>query len=330
MIMNLWEKLPRPFFALAPMEEVTDIVFRHVVARAGRPDIFFTEFTNTSSFASPRGRDSTRGRLNFTPDEQPIIPQIWGSKPADFEITAYGLKEMGYRGIDINMGCPDKAVVKSGGGSALIISTVLAGEIIAATKRAGLPVSVKTRLGYSKVEEWRDWLSFLFSQDLACLTVHLRTKKEMSKVEAHYELIPEIVKLRDELAPQTLLMINGDIADRPQVLQERCLYEKYSGVDGFMIGRGIFANPFCFTNLQNPTRAQLFELLNFHLNQFDFYDNLAQEQGNLPQKFDPLKRFFKIYVKDFNGAKELREKMFNAKNTAEVREILTDYVRQIP
>ncbi len=310
--MTIWDNLPKPFFALAPMESVTDVVFRHVVARAGRPDIFFTEFTNSSSFASLEGRASTRGRLDFTPDEMSIIPQIWGSRPADFEITANGLKEMGYQAIDINMGCPDKAVVKTGGGSALIARPGLAVEIIDATKKAGLPVSVKTRLGYSRVDEWRDWLSFLLSQDLACLTVHLRTKKEMSKVPAHYELIPEIVTLRDKLAPQTLLMINGDITDQ---LQGRCLQEKYPGVDGIMIGRGIFQNPFCFTDNQNPTREQLLDLFNYHLDEFDKFNSGER-------KFEPLKHFFKVYIKDFAGAAELRVKLFECKTTSEVREVL--------
>jgi len=124
--MSFWDELPRPFFALAPMEDVTDVVFRHVVARAGRPDVFFTEFTNTASFCSEKGEFSTRGRLTFTPDEMPIVAQIWGSQPEHFAKMAHALATRGFAGIDINMGCPDKKVVKSGGGSALIASSVLA------------------------------------------------------------------------------------------------------------------------------------------------------------------------------------------------------------
>ena len=156
-----------PFFSLAPMEAVTDVVFRHVVSKAARSDIFYTEFTNSSSFASPKGIHSTRGRLTFTPDEQPIIAQIWGSRPDDIKFMCEKLPELGYQAIDINMGCPDKAVIKSGGGSDLIRNPELAAEIIKNAKASGLPISVKTRLGFSKIEEWHDWLKFLLEQEIA-------------------------------------------------------------------------------------------------------------------------------------------------------------------
>ena len=195
---NPWTRQnKKPIFILAPMEAVTDTVFRHVTAKAARPDIFFTEFVSTDGYASPQGRHSTRGRLLFTPDEQPIVAQIWGNKPEKFALMAKDLATMGYAGIDINMGCPDKAVVKQGSGSGLIGNFELAGQIIAATKEAGLPVSVKTRLGDVRADEWEPWLTYLFQQDLANLTIHLRSRKEMSKVPAHYELIPQINSLRD-------------------------------------------------------------------------------------------------------------------------------------
>lgn len=311
---NFWHDLPRPFFVLAPMEAVTDVVFRHVIAHAARPDVFFTEFTNASSYCSPAGVHSTRGRLAFTPDEHPMVAQIWGKRPEEFAQMAKGLAEMGYKGVDINMGCPDKAVVRSGGGSGLIKNPELAAQLIASAKEGGLPVSVKTRLGYSFVNEWREWLAFLLRQDIANLTIHLRTRKEMSKVAAHYELIPEIVKLRDEIAPGTLLTINGDIRDRAHGLE---LVEKY-GVDGIMIGRGIFHDPFAFEQTpQEHGRGELLELLGLHL---DLFDKYSQELE--PRRFEPLKRFFKIYVRDFPGSKELREQLMHAKSTDEVRALI--------
>ncbi len=315
---NFWQQLPKPFFILAPMEAVTDVVFRHVVAKAGRPDIFFTEFTNAASYCSPKGIHSTRGRLAFTDDEHPMVAQIWGSKPEHFREMALGMKDLGFKGIDINMGCPDKSVVKGGAGSGLIRTPELAGELISATKEAGLPVSVKTRLGDVKVDEWRDWLTYLFKQDIVNLTIHLRTRKEMSKVEAHFELIPEIKKLRDEIAPQTLITINGDIRNRAHGLE---LFEEY-GVDGIMIGRGVFHNPFAFAEAESDVflphrQAQLLELLKYHLDLFDKYNAELE-----PRKFDPLKRFFKIYVRDFPRAAELREKLMHTNNTDEVRELL--------
>lgn len=311
---NFWHDLPKPFFILAPMEAVTDVVFRHVIIKAGRPDVLFTEFTNSASFCSEKGIHSTRGRLAFTEDEHPMVAQIWGSKPDNFRQMAHGLKDLGFKGIDINMGCPDKSVVKSGGGSGLIRTPELAAEIIAATKEAGLPVAVKTRLGDVKPSEWRDWLTFVLKQDVVNLTIHLRTRKEMSKVDAHFELIPEIMQLRDEIAPQTLITINGDILNRKHGLE---LYEKY-GVDGIMIGRGVFKDPYAFIERdEEPTRGELFDLLHHHLDLFDKYSAELE-----PRKFEPLKRFFKIYMHSFPGASEVRDKLMHAKSTDEVRSIL--------
>jgi tRNA-dihydrouridine synthase len=311
---NFWNDLPKPFFILAPMEAVTDIVFRHVVNKAGRPDIFFTEFTNTASYASEKGRVSTKGRLAFGDDEQPMVAQIWGNKADQFEFMSLGLKEMGFSGIDINMGCPAKDVVKQGSGSGLIKAPELAVELIKAAKASGLPVSVKTRLGDIKPDEWRNWLPVILKQDVVNLTIHLRTRSEMSKVNAHYELIADIKKLRDEIAPQTLLTINGDIEDREQGL---ALVKKY-GVDGVMIGRGIFHNPFAFEkDKREHTKEELFELLNFQL---DLHDKYSTELES--RKFDPLKRFFKIYINGFAGASELRDKLMHTKSTDEVRTLL--------
>ena len=308
----------KPFFSLAPMEAVTDVIFRHVVAEAARPDVFYTEFTNSASFCSEKGVHSTRGRLHFTEDEQPIVAQIWGSKPENFAQMSKGLAKMGYKAIDINMGCPDKAVIKSGGGSDLIRNPEIAGEIIAAAKEGGLPISVKTRLGFSRIDEWRDWLKFLLEQNIAVLTVHLRTKKEMSNVDAHFEMIPEILALRDKIAPQTLIQINGDILSVRQGLE---LAKKHPGIDGIMIGRGVFANPFVFeTEAREHSKAELINLLKLHLDIFDEYATRFEIR-----KFEPLKRFFKIYIREFDGASDLRAKLMETKSTAEVREILAEF-----
>jgi tRNA-dihydrouridine synthase len=311
--MNFWQNLPKPFFILAPMEAVTNVVFRHVIAEAARPDVFFTEFTNASSYASEKGIHSTRGRLEFTDDEQPMVAQIWGNRPDEFAYMAHRLAQMGYKGIDINMGCPVKNVVKSAG-SGLIKNPVLAADLIANAKEGGLPVSVKTRLGYSSVDEWHDWLTHILQQDVANLTIHLRTRKEMSKVDAHFELIPEIKILRDKIAPQTLLTVNGDVRDRQHGEE---LVKEY-GVDGIMIGRGVFTNPFAFeVRKQEHTRDELIALLNIHLSLFDQYSTELE-----PRQFEPLKRFFKIYIRDFPGASELRERLMHARSTDEVRTLI--------
>jgi tRNA-dihydrouridine synthase len=313
---NFWNNLPKPFFVLAPMEAVTDVVFRHVVASAAAPDLYMTEFTNAASYASEKGIASTRGRLTFTKDEQPIVAQIWGNNPDHFEFMARGLAEQGFAGIDINMGCPDKAVVKQGSGSGLIGCLPEASALIDAAKAGGLPVSVKTRLGSTKVDEWKPWLTHLLKQDIVNLTIHLRTRKEMSKVDAHYELIPEIKALRDEIASHTLLTINGDIRDRQHGEE---LVKKY-GVDGIMIGRGIFQNPYAFSKQPvDRNQEDMLRLLNLQL---DLHDKYSAELE--PRKFEPLKRFFKIYIREFEGASELREKLMHTKSTEEVRNLLSN------
>ncbi|HHC8735006.1 TPA: tRNA dihydrouridine synthase [Staphylococcus aureus] len=317
---NFWSELPRPFFILAPMEDVTDIVFRHVVSEAARPDVFFTEFTNTESFCHPEGIHSVRGRLTFSEDEQPMVAHIWGDKPEQFRETSIQLAKIGFKGIDLNMGCPVANVAKKGKGSGLILRPDVAAEIIQATKAGGLPVSVKTRLGYYEIDEWKDWLKHVFEQDIANLSIHLRTRKEMSNVDAHWELIEAIKNLRDEIAPNTLLTINGDIPDRKTGLE---LAEKY-GIDGVMIGRGIFHNPFAFEKEpREHTSKELLDLLRLHLSLFNKY-----EKDEIRQ-FKSLRRFFKIYVRGIRGASELRHQLMNTQSIAEARALLDEFEAQM-
>ncbi len=295
------------------MEAVTDVVFRQVVAKAAAPDIYFSEFTNATGWAAA-GDKAIGGRLVKTEHESPIVAQLWGTKPEAMALLATHCAKLGFDGIDINMGCPADHAVRSGGGAGMIRTPELAAEMIAAAKSSGLPVSVKTRLGYSKVDEWHDWLAYILKQDIDNLTIHLRTKKEMSKVPAHFELISEIKKLRDDVSPNTLLTINGDINDRAHAVE---IISK-TGVDGAMIGRGVFMNPFAFEKTTSQhSREELLELLNYQL---DLHDEWNTRQH--PRKFDPLKRFFKIYVRDFDGAAELRDKLMHAKSTDEVRALL--------
>ena len=313
---NFWSELPRPFFILAPMEDVTDIVFRHVVSEAARPDVFFTEFTNTESYCHPEGIHSVRGRLTFSEDEQPMVAHIWGDKPEQFRKMSIGLKEMGFKGIDLNMGCPVANVAKKGKGSGLILRPERAAEIIQATKEGGLPVSVKTRLGYYEIDEWKDWLKHVFDQDIANLSIHLRTRREMSKVDAHWELIEAIKTMRDEIAPHTLLTINGDIPDRQKGLE---LANKY-GVDGVMIGRGLFHNPFAFEKEpREHTSEELLDLFRLHLSLYEKYSNEETQQ------FKALRRFFKIYIRGIKGASQLRHKLMSTETIDEARELLDEF-----
>ncbi|MHA0856515.1 tRNA dihydrouridine synthase [Paenibacillus sp. CMAA1364] len=308
---NFWLDLPKPFFILAPMEDVTDVVFRHVIREAAAPDVFFTEFTNTESYCHPEGKHSVLRRLTFTEDEQPIVAHIWGDKPAFFERMSIDMKKLGFRGIDLNMGCPVPNVASNGQGAGLIQRPDVAAELIQAAKAGGLPVSVKTRLGYNDIDEWRDWLEHVLRQDIANLSIHLRTKKEMSKADAHWELIPEIKKLRDDIAPNTLLTINGDIPDRATGMK---LVEQY-GIDGVMIGRGIFTNPFAFEKESKDHSVK--DFLELLLLQLDLHDKYSQETD--PRPFKALHRFFKIYIRGFKGASDLRNQLMDTKSTDEVR-----------
>lgn len=329
--MNIWQKLQKPFTILAPMEGVTDVVFRRVIARAGRPDLFYTEFTNVTSFASEKGRHDALTRLSVCESDPPIIAQIWGKNPEHFAIVAAELEDLGFQGLDINMGCPDRHVNKAGGGAAMIRTPDLAIACInEAKKMTKLPVSVKTRLGFMYIDEYQKWLPLILEQNIANLTIHLRTRKEMSKVPAHFELIPEIVKMRDYIAPETKLTINGDIQDLRQVKK---LAQIYPAVDGFMIGRGVFLNPFCFTERIQEIRGgdvsilELLKLFKYHLDCSDERSMELSKKG-LRYPFEPLKRMFKIYVNSFDGASELRVKLMDCKNTVELRKIIDQFVLQ--
>ncbi|WP_415587230.1 tRNA dihydrouridine synthase [Liquorilactobacillus mali] len=308
----------RPFISLAPMEAVTDTVFRRVVAQACPPDVFYTEFTHARSVTHPQAKFSVQGRLYIDPSEKQIpVAQLWGDKGEDFAKAVQEVTKLGYRAIDLNMGCPDGTVVKNNGGSDLIRHFDKAKEIIASAKTCGLPISVKTRLGFSDTKEFEEWIPFLLKQDIRVLTVHLRTRQEMSKVPAHYEFIDKIIAMRDEIAPQTLIQINGDISNAVEGLE---LAKQHPGIDGIMIGRGVFANPFCFEiTPQQHTLAETFNLLRTQLDLFDdFYARFES------RKFVALRRFFKIYVRGLRNAHQLREQLMSAKSTDEVRALLDD------
>jgi nifR3 family TIM-barrel protein len=315
--MNIWQKLTKPLMILAPMEDVTDTVFRRIVMDCGAPDLFFTEFTNVDGMAS-NGDPEVSKRLLKTDIEHPIIAQVWGMKPENYYAAAKRLVAMGYDGIDINMGCPQKAVTSRGACSALMKNKPLAKEIIEATKQGAgkLPVSVKTRIGYNKII-LEDWLEFLLQQDLAALTVHGRTVAEMSRVPAHWDEIGKARELRDMIAPQTLIIGNGDV----KTLQEAKEKAKQYSLDGIMIGRGIFDNPWLFNaNIAIETISinQRIELLTKHV---QLYDETWENRKN----FQILKKYFKIYISNFPGAQDLRTKLMETNTRKEVEDVVAEY-----
>ena len=296
---------------VAPMSGVTDEAFRLMFLKYGRPDVFWTEFVSIAALVSEKGRDYCLDVLKFSPKEKPIVAQIFGSDPAQFEKAAKLIVELGFDGIDINMGCPDRDIEKQGAGAALIKNPALAKEIIRATKKGAgkIPVSVKTRIGYNK-NEISEWIPTLLKEDIAALTVHLRTRKEMYVPGAHWDLAEEIVKLRDLHAPKTLILGNGDIKS----LKEANQLIKKTGIDGVMIGRAVLGNPW-FLSDKVPTIS---ERLNAIIEHVGFYKG---------EYFDTLKKHFHAYTKGFRGAKDAREHLMKTKNIEEVKKIVEEFLK---
>lgn len=307
--------LPRPFFVLAPMDDVTDTVFRQIVADCAPPDLYFTEFVNVDGLQSP-GRPHLLPKLQFTDKERPVIAQLWGLKPENFYKTAKEIKEMGFAGVDLNMGCPAKPVVKNGACSALILNRELAGEMIQAVREAvgeDFPVSVKTRVGFTTVD--LSWTEFLLKHKLNMLTIHGRTVRELSKVPAHWDIIGEVAKQRTSLAPDTLIVGNGDVLSREQGV---ALAKEY-GLDGIMIGRGIFDDPYVFSEKSPWATMTQQERINLYAKHVQLF---ADTWTNNERRVVTLNKFCKVYIQGFPGAKELREKLMDASSTEELLDLL--------
>lgn len=306
---TIWQKLPKPFFVLAPMENVTDMVFRQIVASCGKPDVFFTEFTNVDGLVS-KGRERVIHRLQFTEGERPLIAQIWGNNPEHYYEAVKLIKDMKFDGIDINMGCPANKVVSKGFCAGLIRNPSLAKEIILATKEAAgdMPVSVKTRIGYDKIQT-EEWAGFLLEMQPAALTIHGRTAAEMSKVPAHWDEIGKVVNLRNQMKSKTLIIGNGDIQSYKQGIERANTYN----VDGVMIGRGIFDNLWIFNkevSLESITHKEKIQLLIDHI-------QLYESTWGKTKNYEVLKKFYKIYVSGIPDAAEFRAQLMSYKTPKE-------------
>jgi nifR3 family TIM-barrel protein len=315
---NFWQKLHKPFFVLAPLANVTDAAFRRVIAHYGKPDVLWTEFVAADGLirATAEGKRKLLKDLEYSEIERPIVAQLFSGTPLYMEQAAALVDSLGFDGIDINMGCPDKTVEKQNSGASLIKNPALAVELIRAAKRGAptLPISVKTRVGYNKVEV-EEWFPALLKEDIAALTVHARTRKEMSKVPARWEFVKRAVEIRDEMKKDTLIIGNGDVA----TLEEGILRVKETGCEGIMIGRGIFGNPFVFTptGKAKDLKTQL-EALELHVQLFD------EILGNT-KNFTLMKKHFKSYIQNFPNASDLRENLMAAENAEEVTEILKKF-----
>jgi len=327
--MNIWEKNKKKkkiISCLAPMADVTDRTFRQIIAKYskhnkpnGGPDIFWTEFVSADGLASKEGRKKLLPILKFSKNEKPIIAQVFGSNPENMKTACKIISKLGFDGIDINMGCPDKGIVRQGAGSALIRTPELAREIIRSAKAGApkLPISVKTRIGYSKVEEYKTWLPELLKENISALTVHLRTKKEMSKVNAHWELANDISKLVKKLDKNVVLIANGDIKN----LKEGKTGAKESGFNGIMIGRGVFGNPWLFDEKKNYESITTKEKIKALIEHIKLFEKLLKKQRH----FVMMKKHFKAYINGFEGAKELRTELMLVESPKEAIKILMSY-----
>ena len=321
---NFWETLQKPIFALAPMEDVTDTSFREVVARIADPHflhILFTEFTSVDGMNHPVGKIRVGERLYLSKSEKEIlehkkirlIAQIWGKKPELFyKISREITEEYDFDGLDINMGCPVKNVVKNGCCSALINEPTLAKEIILATMEAThLPVSVKTRTGI-KSHDTENWIGHLMETKPAAIILHGRTQKQQSDGMADWEEIARGARVRDQINPKTRFLGNGDVVSVEHGTE---LVEKY-GLDGVMIGRGIFHNPWFFDPKQQlPGKMD-------KLSQLLMHTQLFEQNWGGKKNMSILNRFFKIYTNDFVGAAKLRAELMEVKTFEEVYRIV--------
>jgi nifR3 family TIM-barrel protein len=325
---NFWKnfKKParagRPIMVMAPMSGVTDEPFRLMFLKYGKPDVFWTEFVSADGLVSPKGKKYCLNLLKFNKKERPIVAQIFGADPIQFEKAATIIEEIGFDGIDINMGCPDKDIEKKGGGAALINNPSLAKEIIRAVKRGtNLPISVKTRIGYNK-NQITEWIPALLEENIAVLTVHFRTRKEMYLAPAHWELAKEIIKLRDDYAPETLILGNGDIKS----LTEGHKLVKETGLDGVMFGRGLLGNPWFFSS-KSPTIVEKAKAIVEHAEIFDNFHKEDVSKKNYYKKFASIKKHFHAYIKGFEGAKDLREQLMAVKDTAETKKVIKEFLK---
>jgi nifR3 family TIM-barrel protein len=322
MEMGFWKKLKKPIFVLAPMADVTDTAFRRIIAKYGKPDVTWTEFVSADGLISP-GRKVLQRDLEYTEAERPIVAQLFSSNPDKMREAAKLCAELGFDGIDINMGCPDRSIEKQGAGAAMIKNPKRAREIIRSAlegiKLAGksIPVSVKTRIGYNK-NEIATWIPELLAEDISALTIHCRTRKEMSLVPARWEHVAEVVKIRDEMKSKTLILGNGDALD----LEDAERKASESGADGVMLGRAIFGNPWLFSGKKNISIEEKLNVLVEHTN---LYEKLL---GDI-KSFSIMKKHYKAYVNGFDGAKELRVRLMETENAEAVENIISEYLKNL-
>jgi nifR3 family TIM-barrel protein len=310
---SFWHRLPKPFFVLAPMEDVTDVAFRTLIAQYSDPSIprvFYTEFTSADGLmrADEAGQRKLRKKLEYGEGERPIVAQLFTSNPEYMEAGARLCREMGFDGFDINMGCPAREVERQMCGSALIKNSSLARELIRAAKKGAgdMPVSVKTRVGYNE-NELETWLPELLAEEPSAVILHARTRKEMSDVPARWEHVARAVEIRDACQggalTRTLIIGNGDVRDLVDAREKASAAQ----CDGVMIGRGIFGNPWLFSDREPPTSREKIKMLVEHIQMFQTHMSGFSNEA-------VMKRHFKSYIGGWDGAKDLRVRLMETES----------------
>lgn len=312
-----WQQLKkRPLYVLAPMADVTDCAFRAIIAKYGKPDVTWTEFVSADGLvrATPEGKKKLLKDLDYTEAERPIIAQLFGSNVENMEKASMLVKELGFDGIDLNMGCPDRSIEKQGAGAGMIKNPKRAQEIIRAAMTAGLPVSVKTRIGYNK-NELDTWLPAILETKPALVTIHARTRKEMSLVPADWNQVKKAGEIRNQLSPETLIFGNGDATS----IEDAKHKAEFSGADGVMLGRAIFGTPWLFSDQKIDLKKRL-EIMVEHTKLFE------EKLGGV-KNFAIMKKHYKAYVNGFDGAKELREHLMTTEKAEEVEKIVGSWIK---
>lgn len=361
--MNFWKKLKKPIMVVAPMADVTDAPFRQMIAKYsaheradgsfGGPDVMWTEFVAADGLvrATPEGKEKLLADLIFSEEERPIVAQLFSSNPAHMEQSARLCLELGFDGVDINMGCPDRSIEKQGCGSAMIKTPEAAKEIIRAAKRGskhgeadGIPVSVKTRLGYNE-DVIETWVPAILSESPAALSMHARIRKDLSKVPARWERIKRVVEIRDEIGSDTLILGNGDVLTLEDAKQKISL----SGADGAMVGRALFGNPWFFhPNKRLPIQLNALPTKGVNRETLITEDtsDTSVEYISLEEKlrvlvehtklfeeilsfknFAIMKKHYKAYVNGFPGAAELRAQLMEQNNATEIEAVVHAFLK---
>lgn len=341
--MSFWNKLPKPIIALAPLANVTDAAFRQMIAKYsihkrkdgtdGGPDVFWTEFVSADGLAraTEEGKKKLMADLLYTEAERPIVAQLFSSNPDHMQSAVALCNKLGFDGVDINMGCPDRSIERQGCGAAMIKNPKQAAEVICAAKSGAgnMPVSVKTRIGYNK-NDIDEWILVLLRENPAVIILHARSRKEMSKVPARWEHVSEAVKLRDEIQSNewqnknpntkpTLIIGNGDVMSVAE--GERIVSE--SGADGVMFGRAIFGNPWFFNPDVSVEQIPVNEKLHVMCEHSHLFEELFPFKN-----FAIMKKHYKAYVNGFDGAKELRAQLMETNSSEQAEEVVNRFLEQ--